>query len=171
MQEITKKIKDDALLKFSPLMEDLAGEGKTSYEIAQIFKSHVDRKIRDFYRKRDFRRLSEIIPGIPDLEKADSKAERIFYEMLVDSGLKLVFQRQIGPYRADYLIENKIVVELDGPQHTKEKDDKKDAYLRKMGYRVLRVPIWILACDPAAVIDEIYEALIGPLQKRLAEAK
>lgn len=157
MQEITKKIKDDALLKFAPVIEQLAAEGKSSDDIAETFRNHVDRKVREFYKKKDFIEVGTVIESL-EFKNPDSKAERVFYYMLIESGLKFVFQRKIGPYTADYLINGNLIVELDGPLHTEAHDNKRDAYLRNLGYQIIRIPLWILAMDHKAVIDEIIES-------------
>jgi putative acetyltransferase len=51
-------------------------------------------------------------------------------------------QRAIGPYIVDFVcMERGLIVELDGGQHaeaTKSHDARRDAYLKRAGYRVLR---------------------------------
>ena len=95
--------------------------------------------------------------NIFDLQKADSKAEAIFYELLQNSGTKFSFQHNIGPYRVDYLVMGFLIIEIDGPQHDKNHDDKRDKYLRKMGYKIIRIPTWVLVSCPDAAIQEIKE--------------
>lgn len=56
-------------------------------------------------------------------------------------GVKIEFQKEIGPYRADiYVPSDKIVVECDGIEYhqDKERDKKRDKYMRENGYKVLR---------------------------------
>ena len=55
-------------------------------------------------------------------------------------GYKLVRQEPIGPYIADFVCrERKLVIELDGSQHIENAHDHiRDAFLRSMGYKVLR---------------------------------
>jgi len=58
-------------------------------------------------------------------------------------GLKFRRQHPIGEYIVDFVcLEKKIIVELDGGQHaareSKEYDRKRDAWLEKEGYTVLR---------------------------------
>jgi very-short-patch-repair endonuclease len=77
--------------------------------------------------------------------------------MLLNNGIKCKFHYKIGPYEADYLLNDDIVLELDGPMHGTKKDERKDKYLRRMGYKVVRIPIWVLANDPKAVISAIQE--------------
>jgi very-short-patch-repair endonuclease len=55
-------------------------------------------------------------------------------------GWKFVRQEPIGSYFADFVCrESKLVIELDGSQHVESRHDQvRDAYLRSLGYRVLR---------------------------------
>jgi len=70
------------------------------------------------------------------------------------------------PIRVDLLwVEERLVVELDGPQHQlpyqQEIDRERDAYLRRAGYRVLRYPVERLDRDIAGVIAETRAELRG----------
>jgi very-short-patch-repair endonuclease len=55
-------------------------------------------------------------------------------------GFKFVQQYAIGPYIADFVCrERKLIVELDGGQHSENKRDRvRDAFLEGEGYKVLR---------------------------------
>lgn len=81
------------------------------------------------------------------LRKDETPWERILW-MHLKSGrfLGLKFKRQlvIGPYMYDFsCFEKKLIIELDGSQHlTKEisiKDKEKEAFVKKLGYRVIRI--------------------------------
>lgn len=157
MQEITQKIKDNALKDFTPLIEQMAAEGMSSEKIAGAFKAHIDGKIKAFYRRPDFSRVAGLVDKVI-LRGPDSKAEWILARMLYDSGIKFVFHKQIGPYEADYIVNDTVIVEIDGPLHDQKRDQRRDAYLRRMGYRVIRLPIWIISLTPDAAIAEIKEA-------------
>lgn len=57
------------------------------------------------------------------------------------NGLKFRRQHPIGPYIVDFVcLERKVVIELDGSQHTEQeqKEQARDRWLEKEGYRVLR---------------------------------
>lgn len=160
MNETTLKIKDRALETFRPIAERMAQEGKSIKEITAFFNDQVRVKASQYYaNKKALSHVSKAI-NIVDLRK-DSTAESIFYDMLIGTALDLKFQHNIGPYRADYLINNEIVLELDGPQHEKKRDTKRDRYMRKMGYKIIRVPLWVLELSPESVIEEIKEAAGG----------
>ena len=56
-------------------------------------------------------------------------------------GFKFRRQHPIGAYIVDFVcIENQVVVELDGGQHQKERenDEKRDGWLKSQGFQVLR---------------------------------
>jgi very-short-patch-repair endonuclease len=54
-------------------------------------------------------------------------------------GAKFRRQTPVGPYIADFLsFRHKLIVEVDGGQHTAENDRRRTAYLEREGYRVLR---------------------------------
>ena len=157
MNEITCKIKDKALKSFSPIAESMAEQGKTPEEIAAFFVTHVRAKEAQYYSKKAYLTPVAKVLNRIDLKK-DSTAESIFYDMLIASGLRLKFQHEIGRYRADYLVNDSVVVELDGPGHKQKRDDFRDAYMRKLGYTIIRVPLWVLEISPNAVIEGIKEA-------------
>ena len=80
-----------------------------------------------------------------ELRKFATEPERLLWGNLRAGRLEgLKFRRQcwIGNYIADFVcIEAKLVVEADGSQHgeTEEYDVRRDAYLRREGYRVIRL--------------------------------
>jgi len=77
------------------------------------------------------------------LRKRSTDTERFLWRYLrikqID-GLKFRRQEPIGNYIADFVcFESKMVVEVDGGQHTaSEKDTERDAWLQSQGFKVLR---------------------------------
>ena len=69
-------------------------------------------------------------------------AERIVWAQLRNrrfAGLKFKRQWSIGPYVVDFCcIERRLVVEVDGGQHTSEGDGPRTRALNSLGYRVIR---------------------------------
>lgn len=51
------------------------------------------------------------------------------------------FQVIVGFYIADFILNDIVIVEIDGKSHdnTKEYDNARDKYLRKKGYKVIRI--------------------------------
>jgi very-short-patch-repair endonuclease len=84
--------------------------------------------------------------------------------------LKTHFRRQapIGPYIADFAcLSARLLIELDGPSHSfaekQQKDRRRDAWLQKEGYRVLRFWNQDVFDHVDSVLDTIYAALYGSL--------
>lgn len=81
-----------------------------------------------------------------DLRGGSTDTERILWSHIRAKrleGLKFRRQHPIGKYIVDFIcLERKVVVELDGGQHTepekKEYDSERDYWLKQEGYRVLR---------------------------------
>jgi len=72
-------------------------------------------------------------------------------------GLKFRRQQPIDNYIVDFIcLENKLIIEVDGGQHSLQKDEdvKRDAYLKKSGFKVLR--FWN---------NEVLENMDGVLEK------
>jgi len=157
MQEITGKLQAEALDRLKPLAIQLAKEGKTSREITTILFEQMNLSVCHLYKK-DLEPIS-VIMSKALARPADSKIEQKFYELLLEEKIPFKFQYNIGPYRADYLVAGFLVVEIDGPQHNKGYDANRDKYMRRMGYKVIRVPIWILGACPEAVLTEIRGAI------------
>jgi very-short-patch-repair endonuclease len=80
------------------------------------------------------------------LRNDPTPAERRFWELLVpwrDAGWHFRRQAPIGPYVVDLCCKRaKLVVEIDGDSHYSDEgiahDARRSAYLRRLGFRVLR---------------------------------
>ncbi|MGX5801018.1 endonuclease domain-containing protein [Bradyrhizobium sp. Arg314] len=75
-------------------------------------------------------------------------------------GLHARKQAPIGPYIVDFVLHEKnLVIEVDGEHHftpeQMEKDRKRDAWLGRQGYRVLRLTTGDLANSFDGCIEEI----------------
>jgi very-short-patch-repair endonuclease len=80
-------------------------------------------------------------------------------------GFKFRRQRPIGRYICDFVcLEASLIVELDGSQHVMQLpyDLNRDAFLRSVGYRVLRFWNGQVLAETEGVVDTIYEALHRP---------
>jgi very-short-patch-repair endonuclease len=102
------------------------------------------------------------------LRAAPTEAEEKLWRRLRDhrlGGAKFVRQSPIGPYYADFVCRAcKLVVELDGSQHADSAyDDKRDAILVALGYRVLR--FW--NADVLGSIDDVCETIVAAVEGRL----
>jgi very-short-patch-repair endonuclease len=66
---------------------------------------------------------------------------RLWYHLRAHrfAGIKFKRQAPIGRYVADFVcFERKLIVEVDGGQHTTDADHERDTWLRSEGFQVLR---------------------------------
>lgn len=161
---------DEEIIKdFMPIAEKLLQEGSTSLEVQRIFTNYLGSKKNNFYKDNSpgirsvgrLMRAAGLLRQMESKSNADSTVESIFFDILIKHEINFIFQRKIGPYRVDFLINDYLVLELDGPTHDikKAQDKRRDAYLRKLGYEVMRVPVLVVQVAPNAVIDEIKERI------------
>lgn len=159
MRELETRSVDD----FMPFAERLRAEGASDDEIKRAFRNQLDLKKSNFYRHK-----AKPIGGIKDFieamnlkKMADSAAERSFLDYLYEADIKFQFQKPIGKYRVDFLVEEFMVFELDGPHHKNQKsyDDARDRYMESLGYVVVRFPLWIVSTNPEAVIERLKELI------------
>jgi len=76
------------------------------------------------------------------LRCSSTDVERLMWRLLRDrrfAGIKFRRQVPIGPYVADFAsIERRLAVEVDGGQHGKTSDERRDAFLAARGWCVIR---------------------------------
>ncbi len=84
----------------------------------------------------------QISPHASRLRRERTEAEDRFWQAVRNrqlDGFKFRFQHSLYPYVADFAcLEAKLIVELDGGQHSEEKDARRTAFLEAKGFRVLR---------------------------------
>jgi very-short-patch-repair endonuclease len=99
------------------------------------------------------------------LRRNMTKTEQILWNSLRKRSLgnwKFVRQCPIGPYFADFVCRKaNLVVELDGEGHNLgfKHDERRDAFLRESGYRVLRISASEVLSNPHGVLVQIEDAL------------
>jgi very-short-patch-repair endonuclease len=99
--------------------------------------------------------------------KCESPIERKLYEALTWSGYNVKAQYVVPParYRIDLALpQYKIAIECDGRAYhstpeQKRHDQKKDAYLRRKGWKVLRFPGSVIHANVGDVIQQIEEEI------------
>ena len=92
---------------------------------------------------------------------------RLWYHLRFRQLDNVKFRRQspIGVYIVDFVsFERKIVIELDGGQHTEQKsyDDQRTQWLRSQGFRVFRFWNHEVLEDTDSVLEVIWRALKDP---------
>jgi len=99
------------------------------------------------------------------LRRALTETERRLWVCL-RSDFEAKFRRQepLGPYICDFVCYSyRIVVEVDGSQHIDNPDDViRDRYLRRIGFRVVRVS----SSDVMADLDGVLEAIGAAIDDR-----
>ncbi len=97
------------------------------------------------------------------LRKEMTPSELSLWKELRGSRLGVRFRRQepIGPYIVDFICRpERLVVEADGDHHESSgHDQRRDAFLRSKGYRVLRFWNEDVAKYPDWVLTQIREAI------------
>lgn len=102
---------------------------------------------------------------------SESPAEMAFLDAMIEafslqpverslqgSGMKLRMQVQALRYRLDFLVDETLVVEIDGAEwhgspEAKARDARRDAELSAEGYTILRIPARIALYDPERAIE------------------
>jgi very-short-patch-repair endonuclease len=103
-----------------------------------------------------------------NLRKNFTEAERHLWKYLSRrqlEGYKFRRQQPIGQYIVDFInFERKIVIEIDGGQHTieTEKDKERDKWLREQGFEVLRFWNNEIFENIEGVIEVIRRKLLSP---------
>ena len=112
-------------------------------------------------------KFAGLVDRARELRKKQTPAEDALWELVRNrqlADLKFRRQHQIGDYIVDFFCaEHGLVVELDGSAHDsedrKKKDKKRDAYLRSLGYTVLRFPNHRVFDDTENLLNEILSNL------------
>ncbi len=81
---------------------------------------------------------------------AENKTERRLHRAMASRNLPVRSNVNIQGYEVDFLLDDRVVVEVDGYHHLsrdgQKRDARKDRQLRHLGYRVYRIPaehVWI----------------------------
>jgi very-short-patch-repair endonuclease len=134
-----------------PSPSPLAGEGKLS---------------RSGSRERG-RRLSKLRDRAKDMRSESTDAEHRLWQLLRAhrfAGYKFRRQVPLDYYVADFVcLAERLIIELDGGQHAEStKDERRDAYLKSQGFRVLRFWNNELFTNEEGVLETILSALLSP---------
>jgi len=94
------------------------------------------------------------------MRRAPTPSERVLWEAIRARKLGASFRRQapLGRYVADFVApRERLVVEVDGGWHAGRRaaDERRDAKLRRMGYRVLRLDAEIVLRELPVVVERV----------------
>lgn len=82
----------------------------------------------------------------------------------VPMGKRNIYSHHVSSqYRADFLIDEKLVVEIDGAAYHSSpeavaKDRQRDEDMRREGYFILRIPAQVVFQDPAEAVKRVEDA-------------
>jgi very-short-patch-repair endonuclease len=112
-------------------------------------------------------RVRELRDRAREMRANPTPAERRLWSMLRDRRMPVAkFRRQhvIAPYIADFAcLERLLIIEADGGQHADSKSDgQRDAYVARLGFRVLRFWNNEVLENASGVFEMIYAALHTP---------
>jgi very-short-patch-repair endonuclease len=125
----------------------------------------------------DKTRRNPITPKLRSFAKeqrsAPTRAEDLFWQQVRAGrlhGYKFKRQVPISPYIVDFLCaEARVIVELDGVPHDRPEqrahDEKRDAFLRSQGFRVLRFSNDLMLGNGNVILDSVRQAIeaeLGP---------
>ena len=124
-------------------------------------------RVRGVPSNDERQRTRELRDRAREMRANPTPAERQLWSMLRDRRMpSFKFKRQhvIAPYIVDFAcLEHRLIIEADGGQHADSTaDQRRDAYLRNKGYRVLRFWNNDVIENSAGVFELIYSALHTP---------
>jgi very-short-patch-repair endonuclease len=96
---------------------------------------------------------------------AQTSSEFALWQAIRCGALGVAFKRQypVGRFIADVAAPAaKLIVEIDGAYHARRAtaDARRDRYLRRAGYRVVRIPAELVMRDIAAAVQLVRVALV-----------
>lgn len=111
-------------------------------------------------------RLAELHARARAMRNNPTEPEKRLWRALSNgqlNGFKFRRQAVIAPYIADFACPSvKLIVEIDGWTHgDTRKDDRRDAHLATLGYRVIRVSNYEVMTNIEGVVGHIRGALSG----------
>lgn len=120
---------------------------------------------REYSEKSHFRSTSES----PAEEAFFDAMQKHFHlevkngKLVGDDGISLDMQVEVLRYRLDFLVDKRLIVEVDGAAwHSSPeavaRDKARDATLTEAGYHILRLPAKLVFNDPDAAIATVSEA-------------
>jgi very-short-patch-repair endonuclease len=118
-----------------------------------------------------YSRSDEMTLRAQDLRAEIGKTESRLWPHVRRKAMGAKFRRQhaIGPIVVDYCCTSlKLVVEIDGPFHSKSEDDARDALLRRRGFDVLRFSVQDMDLRFQSVLDTIHREVHLRAQEKIS---
>lgn len=130
-----------------------------------------------FIPKRDPNQPSPRYRSVAKREDCESPAEDAFLQAITvaydlkptgrsfsGSGLNLSLQVEEGRYRADFLANDWLIIEVDGATYhsspeAMSRDRARDRYFEGLGYSVIRIPAKVVFNNPQEAVSRVRNAL------------
>ena len=164
---IDSAFKDYSLLKIKAVIEDdgfLFTNNSLSVDAKLTLQDQVKIPLKDKLELIDVKKVLNMHPFFY-LQKCESPIELKFFVYALDSIPELQPQVQIDGYRVDFAVPSqKVLIELDGHEFHKTKeqrtyDAKRDRFLLKKGWRLMRFTGTEIHNDTTACIQEVKDYL------------
>ena len=102
-----------------------------------------------------------------NMRRHPTPSEHVLWQAIRGERLGVSFRRQlpIGPYIVDFVAaRERLIVEVDGGYHAQRgsADQRRQRWLEKQGYRVIRLSSSIVLQDTAAAVATIAQSLSVP---------
>lgn len=83
--------------------------------------------------------------------------------LLVGSGVKLALQVEVSRYRLDFLVDDRLIVEIDGAAYhsspeARKRDKERDKFFLSEGYEILRIPAKYPLYSPSEGVARVKRA-------------
>jgi leucyl-tRNA synthetase len=139
--------------------------GDTPNEVVDNSKQEVH--AQDFIFTSDAKTWNAIKEYARENRKEPTEAEDKFWQAVRNNGLGVKFRRQhaIGSFIVDFVcIDKKLVVELDGPIHNKQKreDEERTKFIEGEGFRVIRFANEQVLNSLSEVLQRVKSELTSP---------
>lgn len=149
---------------FIPFAERMINEGLSQADIERAFKNYLGSKERKEQGQLTMNNTKETINSLLEQMKnslsSEPSPERILYDILKNEGIEFAFQKNIGPYQVDFVIQD-LILEIEDSVHNSSLliDFKRDKYLKDRGYILKKISEETIRTNPQAIVQFIYETL------------
>jgi very-short-patch-repair endonuclease len=158
MRGLVKAVRRGDLItrSLSDSMKLAVSQGK--HNIGLLAKSPQNREAA---KQRMLNRIAKDPNNHPNRKLAGNRKnmsfpERLVFDLFIDKKINFEHNKYIKPFWPDFVIENKLIIEIDGERwHDKEKDFQKDIFFHSHGYRVVRIPAKEVLKNPLIVLNFI----------------
>ena len=130
-------------IKNKKYVEKIKESGQYKSHLTTYIQSEKGRMERSQQKKIFYKKNPEKHPNrlLANNRNKMSYPEKVAYDWLIANNVKFEHQKKIGRYYVDFFItDTKLIIEIDGQYwHDKDKDEKRDEIINKLGYKIIRI--------------------------------